>query len=224
MCAKFETANLVGSCVEACEAPVKQPNATEHDLVRQLQAGNEMVYRKFVVGYQSKVYAVAYGILGNREEADEVAQQVFVKVYFSIKSFDARSSLYIWMHRIAVNECYGFLRKKRLKLRYESDSADNDISTRAQMSQDLCPKSDRVVQQRDLLNKLLEWIPEGDRHLLLLKELEGYSLAKLSKVTGLNENTIKVRLFRTRQRLVLAAERLNRSGGAGRGTTGSTNS
>ncbi len=92
------------------------------------------------------------------------------------------------------------------------------------MSQDLCPKSDRVVQQRDLLNKLLEWIPEGDRHLLLLKELEGYSLAKLSKVTGLNENTIKVRLFRTRHRLVLAAERLNRSGGAGRGTTGSTNS
>jgi len=203
---------------------VKQPNVTEHDLVRQLQAGNEMAYRKFVVGYQSKVYAVAYGILGNREEADEIAQQVFVKVYFSIKSFDARSSLYTWLHRIAVNECYGFLRKKRLKLPCESDSANNDISICVQMSPDLCPNPDRVVQQRDLLNKLLERIPEEDRHLLLLKELEGYSLAKLSKVTGLNENTIKIRLFRTRQRLVLAAERLNRSGGAGRGTTGSTNS
>jgi len=128
-----------------------------------------------------------------------------VKVYFSVKGFDARSSLYTWIHRIAVNECYQFLRKNRLKLSYESDSAENTISVRVQMARDPRPTCDRVVAQRDLLNRLLERLPEEERHLLLLKELEGYSVAQLSEETGLNENTIKVRLFRTRQRLAKAA-------------------
>jgi RNA polymerase sigma-70 factor (ECF subfamily) len=79
---------------------------------------------------------------------------------------------------------------------------------RVQMARDPHATSDRVVVQRDLLNRLLERLPEEERHLLLLKELEGYSVAQLSEVTGLNENTIKVRLFRTRQRLARAAARL----------------
>jgi len=206
--ATSEAANTVGSCLDAPEALVGRPNAPERDLVQQLQAGDEMAFRALIDRYQSKVYRLAYGILRNRDDADEIAQQVFVKVYFSIKGFDARSSLYTWIHRIAVNECYGLLRKKRLKLSNESDSADNAISMRVQMARDPRPTSDRVVVQRDLLNKLLERLPEEERHLLLLKELEGYSVAQLSEETGLNENTIKVRLFRTRQRLAKAAVRL----------------
>ncbi len=172
MYATFEAANTVGSCLDAPEALVAQSNATERDLVQQLQAGDEVAFRELIDRYQSKVYRLAYGILRNRDDADDIAQQVFVKVYFSVKGFDARSSLYTWIHRIAVNECYGLLRKKRLKLSYESDSAENAISVRVQMAR------------------------------------EGYSVAQLSEETGLNENTIKVRLFRTRQRLAKAAARL----------------
>ncbi len=208
MYATFEAANTVGSCLDAPEALVAQSNATERDLVQQLQAGDEVAFRELIDRYQSKVYRLAYGILRNRDDADDIAQQVFVKVYFSVKGFDARSSLYTWIHRIAVNECYGLLRKKRLKLSYESDSAENAISVRVQMARDPRPTSDRVVVQRDLLNRLLERLPEEERHLLLLKELEGYSVAQLSEETGLNENTIKVRLFRTRRRLAKAAARL----------------
>jgi len=131
-----------------------------------------------------------------------------VKVCLSVRSFDGRSSLYTWIHRIAVNECYGFLRKKRLKLVHESDSADNSVSTRVQMTPDPYPTADRVIRQRDLLNKLLERTPEADRHLLLLRELEGYSVTQMAEMTGLNENTIKVSLFRTRQRLARAAAQL----------------
>jgi RNA polymerase sigma-70 factor, ECF subfamily len=206
--ATSEAANTVGSCLDAPEALVGRPNAPERDLVQQLQAGDEMAFRALIDRYQSKVYRLAYGILRNRDDADEIAQQVFVKVYFSVKGFDARSSLYTWIHRIAVNECYQFLRKNRLKLSYESDSAENTISVRVQMARDPRPTCDRVVVQRDLLNRLLERLPEEERHLLLLKELEGYSVAQLSEETGLNENTIKVRLFRTRQRLAKAAMRL----------------
>ena len=207
MYATFEAANTVGSCLDAPEALVAQSNAPERDLVQQLQAGDEMAFRELIDQYQSKVCRLAYGILRNRDDADEIAQQVLVKIYFSVKGFDARSSLYTWIHRIAVNECYQFLRKNRLKLSYESDSAENTISVRVQMARDPRPTCDRVVVQRDLLNRLLERLPEEERHLLLLKELEGYSVAQLSEETGLNENTIKVRLFRTRQRLAKAAVR-----------------
>ena len=88
--------------------------------------------------------------------------------------------------------CYGFLRKKRLNVPNE-DSADARLT------------SERAILQRDLLNRLLERISAEDRRLLLLRELEGYPVAKLSELTGLDENTIKARLFRTRQRLVKAA-------------------
>jgi RNA polymerase sigma-70 factor, ECF subfamily len=188
----FEDVSMVGFPVEVRESSVEQSNATELDLVRQMQTGNEMAYRKFVEGYQSQVFRVAYQILGNREEADEIAQQIFAKIYFAVKGFDARGRLYTWVFGIAVNECYGFLRKKRLNVPNEN-----------------CPDarltSERAILQRDLLNRLLERIPAEDRRLLLLRELEGYPVAKLSELTGLDENTIKARLFRTRQRLVKAA-------------------
>ena len=158
---------------------------------------SDMAYREFIEQYQSKVYQFAYGILGNREDADEIAQKVFVKVYFSVKRLDARGCLYAWIYRIAVNECYGFLRKKRLKRSYESDAAAN--ATSMPMPQDPCLKPDRGW--RDLLNTLLERLPEGDRYLLLLREIEGYSPAKLSEITRVSEHTIRGRLFRARQRL-----------------------
>jgi RNA polymerase sigma-70 factor, ECF subfamily len=188
----FEDVSIVGFPVEVRESSVEQSNATELDLVRQMQTGNEMAYRKFVEGYQSQVFRVAYQILGNREEADEIAQQIFAKIYFAVKGFDARGRLYTWVFGIVVNECYGFLRKKRLNFPNEN-SADARLT------------SERAILQRDLLNRLLERIPAEDRRLLLLRELEGYPVAKLSELTGLDENTIKARLFRTRQRLVKAA-------------------
>jgi RNA polymerase sigma-70 factor (ECF subfamily) len=73
---------------------------------------------------------------------------------------------------------------------------------------DPLPVTDRAVMQRDFVNKLLARVPENDRLLLLLKEVEGFSLAELSEMTGLNLNTLKVRLFRTRQRLIKVAAQL----------------
>ena len=154
---------------------------------------SEMAYREFIEQYQSKVYQFAYGILGNREEADEVAQQVFVKAYFSLKRLHARGSLYTWVYRLAVNECYGFLRKKRLKLSYDNDAA-------TAISMPTMPR-DPSRDQKDLLNTLLERLSEEDRYLLLLIEVEDYSPAKLSEITRISEHNIRGRLLCARQRL-----------------------
>ncbi len=204
----FEPVNPGSIPVKPCHAPAKPRDHKEADLVAQLRAGDQIAFHGLVERYESKIYRVAYGILGNREDADEIAQEVFAKVYFSIRQFDARSSLYTWIYRIAVNECYGFLRRKRLKLVYESATADNALSMRMQAVADTHPAPDQILMQRDFVNKLLARVPENDRLLLLLKEVEGFSLAELSEMTGLNLNTLKVRLFRTRQSLIKAAAQL----------------
>ena len=184
------------------------PDGTaEHQLIRELQAGNDAAFFQFVEQYWSKVCGVAHRILGSRDDADDIAQQVFAKVFSAIKGFEGRSSLYTWVHRITLNECYGFLRKKRLATFIEGSQADTAVPARVQMAPDPSPTSETLVVQRDFLQRLLAGLPDEDRQLLLLRELEGYSVSQLSAATGINANTIKTRLLRTRRKLV--AQRLS---------------
>jgi RNA polymerase sigma-70 factor, ECF subfamily len=121
--------------------------------------------------------------------------------------------LLTWIYKITVNECYDYLRKRRVrKLVYESDfSADDSLRMEnSEPATDPAPAVDRRLAQHDLILKLLSKISEEDRSLILLKEVEGHSVEELSVMTGMNENTIKVKLFRARQKLVKAAERLEK--------------
>jgi RNA polymerase sigma-70 factor (ECF subfamily) len=199
----FGDPNRIRLCVRSCEVPVKQPITDEANLIQRLRAGDEAAFRELIERYGPRIYRVAYGILRNPDDADDISQEVFAKVYFSIKSFQARSSLYTWISRIAINECYGYLRKKQPI--YESDFADGSFSMRMQNIADRQPRADRTVMQRDFVNYLLTQVSEDERLLLVWKEVEGFSLAELSEMTGLNESTIKVKLFRARQKLVRAA-------------------
>lgn len=192
---------------------VDHRNTEEAALVRRIQASDEIAFREIVERYQAKVFSIIYGILRNHNDAEDIAQQVFAKIYFSIRNFDFRSSLLTWIYKITVNECYDYLRKKRVrKLVYESDFSEED-SLRMENNESASEQSTPVdvrLSQRDFLMKLLEKLSADDRSLLMLKEVEGHSVDELSKMTGLNENTIKVKLFRARQKLLKAAQRLNR--------------
>jgi len=195
------------------KARVDHRNSDEAALVRRVQAKDEIAFREIVERYQAKVFSIIYGILRNHNDAEDIAQQVFAKIYFSIGNFDFRSSLLTWIYKITVNECYDYLRKKRVrKLVYESDFSEEDAqrmqNTEAAIDQG--PAVDTQLAQRDLVIKLLGKLSGEDRCLLLLKEVEGHSVEELSQMTGMNENTIKVKLFRARQKLVKAARRLRR--------------
>jgi RNA polymerase sigma-70 factor (ECF subfamily) len=192
---------------------VDHKNTEEAALVRRVQARDEMAFREIVERYQAKVFSIIYGILRNHNDAEDIAQQVFSKIYFSIRNFDFRSSLLTWIYKITVNECYDYLRKKRVrKLVYESDFSEDDAHRMESSEPAVDPAIpvDRTLVQRDLVSKLLEKVSAEDRSLILLKEVEGHSVEELAAMTGLNENTIKVKLFRTRQKLLKAAQRINR--------------
>lgn len=205
---------VTGEATAQAKPKLDHRSSDEAALVRRVQAQDEMAFREIVDRYQAKVFSIIYGILRNRNDAEDISQQVFAKIYFSIKNFDFRSSLLTWIYKITVNECYDYLRKKRVrKLVYESEFTSED-SLRLENSEptsNQTPPVDQRLAQHDLILKLLAKLSEEDRTLIVMKEVEGHSVEELSAMTGMNENTIKVKLFRARQKLVKAAERLDRA-------------
>ncbi len=196
---------------------VDQQRLDEAKLVERVRAHDELAFRELVERYQNKVFSIIYGILRNQNDAEDISQQVFAKIYLSIQNFDSRSTLLTWIYKITVNECYDYLRKKRVrKLVYESDITEEDtrLMENSGASADRTVSVDTKLSQRELVSKLLMKVSEEDRNLILLKEVEGHSVEELAQMTGMNENTIKVKLFRARQKLLKAAQRLMRKPGA----------
>jgi len=194
---------------------VDYQNTQEGALVRRAQSGDETAFQELVEKYQSKVFSIIHGIVRHRNDVEDIAQQVFAKVFFSIRNFDFRSSLITWIYKITVNECFDYLRKKKVrKLVYESDLSEDEVRRveNTEPSVDGQPSVDSTLARRDYMLKLMSRVSEEERALLMLKEVEGYSVEELADMMSMNENTIKVKLFRARQKLVKAAQRLDRPG------------
>ncbi len=187
------------SCLNAAWTATRYA-VDEADLVRRVRARDHTAFRELVERYQSRIYRTVLAIVRNHQDAEEIAQDVFAKVYFCIHSYHGRSSLFTWMHRIAVNECYILLRKQRLKFVSQA-SCPSGLENTA----DGHPISDRELEARDLLEKLLTRLPEHERSLLLLREVEGLSTAQVAELTGIKVNTLKVKLLRARRKLARLA-------------------
>jgi len=189
--------------------PALTPAEQEKRVVRRAQAGDVSAYEELVRTHQQRVLAVVGGILRRREDVEDVAQQALAKAYFSLKRFDLRSAFGTWLYKIAVNECWDYLRKKKVRrLVYEADLSDDQLrqleAAPGQGVGAMRPREDarKRVEQRELVERLLGELEEKDRVMLLMKEVEGFSVEEIGEVLGLNVNTVKVRLFRARGRLV----------------------
>ena len=200
----------------AARSRVDYQNTPEGALVQRAQAGDEAAFGEIVVRCHTKVFSIIHGIIRQRNDVEDIAQQVFAKVYLSLKSFDFRSSLITWIYKITVNECFDYLRKRKVrKLVYESDLSEDEVRRveNAEPNIDRQEPADTSLARRDYVLKLLTRVSEEERNLLMMKEVEGFSVEELAAQTGMNENTIKVKLFRARQKLVKAAQRLDRAPG-----------
>jgi RNA polymerase sigma-70 factor (ECF subfamily) len=200
----------------ASRTRVDYQNTQEGTLVHRAQSGDEAAFQEIVEKYQAKVFSIIHGIVRQKNDVEDIAQQVFSKVYFSIRNFDFRSSLITWIYKITVNECFDYLRKKKVrKLVYESDLSEDEVRRveNTEPAADRAPRADQRLASQDYVLKLLAKVSEEERTLLMLKEVEGYSVEELAGMTNLNENTIKVKLFRARQKLVKAAQRMERAPG-----------
>jgi RNA polymerase sigma-70 factor (ECF subfamily) len=184
----------------------KTPGAVDdRELVRRAQNEDQEAFEELVRRHQHRVFAVAGGILRRREDVEDIAQQVFVKAYFSLKRFDQRAAFSTWLYKITVNECWDMLRKKKVRpLVYESDLSEEQARqvVAAEEKNGGGPDISDRLEARQRVENLLEGLDERDRLMLILKEVEGFAVEEIAEVLHLNANTVKVRLFRARRRIV----------------------
>src|SRR5579864_8158326 len=197
-----------GARAAATAEPVT-PAEKERLLVRRAQNGEVSAYEELVKTHQHRVLAVVGGILRGSEDVEDVAQQALAKAYFSIRRFDLRSAFGTWLYKIAVNECWDYLRKKKVRrLVYEADMSEEQVRKLESMPEHgyggALHREDagRRIEQRQLVERLLGELEEKDQLMLVMKEVEGFSVEEIGEILGLNVNTVKVRLFRARGRLV----------------------
>src|SRR5579863_4621017 len=185
----------------------------DRELVRRAQKDDKPAFEELVKRHQSRVFAVAGGILRNREDVEDIAQQVFLKAYFSLKRFDQRAAFSTWLYKITVNECWDLLRKRKARpLVYESDFNDEQSSQFSAIERESAggPDTSERLAMRQRLESMLGLLEPRYRSMLVLKEVEGFSVEEIAELLGLNANTVKVRLFRARRKIVEYARREKR--------------
>ena len=184
------------------------------EIIERCKAGDEKAFAEIVLHSQRKVFNIAYRMLGNLEEAKDLAQEVFISVFDSIKDLREEAKFDVWLTQITLNHCRN--RWKYLKRRqyFNSDSLDDPVETEdGDMPRAVCDPSDnpeilyekKMIQQ--LIQRGLQKLKEDQRELLVLRDLQGFSYEEMCELLGLPEGTIKSKLHRARMDLKRVLER-----------------
>ena len=179
----------------------------ETNLVRNCQSGDPDAFRLLVERYQGRVFSIAHTLVRRRDDVEDIAQQVFTKVYFAIDKFDFRCALITWIYRITINECYDHLRRNRSRKIFCISEISEAECRRLERAASTEISPDQQTEMAQTVTLLLEKVSPEERVLLLMKEVEGYSIQDLARFFGWNQNTVKVKLFRARRRLARGARK-----------------
>jgi RNA polymerase sigma-70 factor (ECF subfamily) len=184
----------------------------EGRLVRRLQERDEAAFREMVRSYGQRVYNLVFRMLGNREEAEDLAQEVFVTVFKSIESFRGDSKLSTWIYRIAVNHCknrHKYLARRMYHARApldavaEHNAAGRDggptLPLQAHISEP--DKLLEGLQLEEAIQREIAALDEEQRALIVLRDVQGLSYQEIAAITALPEGTVKSRLHRARMTL-----------------------
>ncbi len=153
--------------------------------------------------YQRRIFSVVFHLVRRRDEVEDLVQEVFVKAFVAIRSYDFRASFSTWLSRIGVNHCYDYLRRHRFdRVSYDPQMAGESGWEPEAASRPSNPDPERRAVLRDLVGKLLARAPVDDRIILTLKELEELSIKEIAEILRLKPSTVKVRLHRARKRML----------------------
>jgi len=185
----------------------------EFELIQKAQQGDAGAFNQIVTAYRRRIMGTIARLIGRPEDVEDVAQEVFIRLHFSLEQLRTPEVFEPWLYRLTVNAAYDFLRKSRRRM----ESRMSDLSEQQVMMADAAAGSraqnDDTERRRvkDTVNELLASVSPEDRILLTLKEVEGLSLKELEKIYDVNENALKVRLFRARQRVLKNMNDVTRS-------------
>jgi RNA polymerase sigma-70 factor, ECF subfamily len=181
------------------------------EVLRDAQAGNAMAFNQVVLAYRGRIIRTVAGLIGRTEDAEDVAQEVFTRLYFSLHDLRELKLFEIWLHRITMNAAYDYLRGPRGR-RARAEARMSDLSelqmnlAQAVAAQEAHSDERNHERLRGLVQELLSVVSEADRVLLILREVEGWSVRDLAPIYQATESALKVRLFRARQRVLRALQ------------------
>jgi RNA polymerase sigma-70 factor, ECF subfamily len=181
----------------------------EPELIEKARSGDAGAFNQVVLAYRKRILGTISRLIGRPEDVEDVGQEVFVRLYYSLDQLRSPEVFEPWLYRLTVNAAYDYLR--RSKRRSESRMADlseQQVTRADSLAGGKLDTEEREKSRvREFMDALFRHVSEEDRLLLTLKEVEGLSLKELEKVYNVSENALKVRLFRARQRVLKAYDK-----------------
>lgn len=178
----------------------------DFELIKCAQNGDGVAFNEIVLAYRKRILGTIARLIARPEDVEDVGQEVFLRLYFSLDQLRTPEVFEPWLHRLTVNAAYDYLRKQRRRMesRMSDLSEQQVVMADAQAGGKIDQEQQEQKRIREMVDSLLGTVSEADRLLLTLKEVEGLSLKELEKIYRVNENALKVRLFRARQRVLKA--------------------
>ncbi len=195
----------------AIEVPQKEPlevvQAPDEDiaLVKRTQNGDMIAYDELIRRYQERIYATLYHMTSNHEDANDLAQETFIKAFQALKSFKGDSSFYTWVYRIAVNKTINFLKQRKNRINISLNdldmNAENDPDLVALVSEKTPRREVNLTELQEKLNEAMLKLSEVHRLVVTLHDVQGLSHEEIGNIMDCNIGTVRSRLFYARQQL-----------------------
>jgi RNA polymerase sigma-70 factor (ECF subfamily) len=189
--------------------PSSQPQSSapvsEDELVRGARRGDLKAYDELVKRYQERIYATLYHMTSNHEDANDLAQESFIKAFQALKSFKGGSSFYTWLYRIAVNKTINFLKQRKNRTHMSLDNldfnAEHDPDLMALISEQTPRRAAGLTELQEKLNEALMKLSESHRLVVVMHDVQGLSHEEIAEAVDCNVGTVRSRLFYARQQL-----------------------
>jgi RNA polymerase sigma-70 factor, ECF subfamily len=176
----------------------------DHDLINAFIRGDHSAFEKIVLKYQDRVYNLCYRLLGDRDEAEDSAQDIFIKVYRALRGFRFKSSFYTWLYRIVINTCKNRIKSVEYRSAKSRVSIDNDRDSREYgipVIIDNRPVPDKTLEQKEKMKRIqeaLNSLPPDQKTAVILCDIEGLSYDEIASITKTRLGTVKSKLSRAR--------------------------
>jgi len=188
-------------------------NTNEIELVEKAQTGNVYSFEQLIYKYDKKILCLIISMVGNRDEAEDLYQEVFLRVYKSIRNFRKDSNFYTWIYKIAVNVCVNYRKKKKVnKIFVKVDDYKDDEENRPvefeDNTQELPSKKIEEEQLKTMIKQAVDSLPEKQRIVFYLRHYQEKKIKEIAEIIGCSEGTVKNYLFRASEKLKKALKDL----------------
>ncbi|MBN2321228.1 MAG: RNA polymerase sigma factor [Acidobacteria bacterium] len=177
----------------------------DRELIARCREGDPLAFEELVRKYQQPVLNLVYHYLGNRGDVEDVAQKIFIKIYFSLQKFDTRRPFFPWLYRIAINQCYDELRHIRRRKTYtfsELNLEDSASIEKILRSNEPAGQFDQDrSEMQALLQKVLSQLSDHQRKVIILRDIEAIPYIEMAAILKCTEQAARLKVFRARNKL-----------------------